>query len=859
MNYEKQTFKDGQVLTAECLNRMENGIKGACDAVPPACPTSDCSKVLSYGENGPEWVDMPSGGGGTGGGGSVDDTKISSTAPWSSRKTAREIFCDQIDVRWENGGLQSVNGVENTLMNRMRTGFIDVTKPYMLVDFDSTVQIYAYFYSNKEHGGYIGASGAWLTTPFILTDIVPNGTRFVRFGAKLASDATITDANLASSGIDIRLMRGIVENPYTDYQSDVPENIGVLNAILNFKQLAEVKYTTKAKLPSQVGDFAAGKEYVGLPYSSSRPEAGFVPNFVSLYTFMTALQNPNSYLYTVDLGELGNDNGDTYYGAVCSTSCGYALNIVPNYSTHQWKDVPGMFALDWQSVHALKLGDMISSRVSGHIVMVTDITRNKRGRIGEITITEAAPPRVVSTTYTPDALAERFPTKDFVYFRYDKIHEVTHVQSPFVAVEDEAPQTVAYNTALIPRKGDKANWLMGVPVEIDILESGRYTDVEIHKDNEPFDTVSLYSTSTYGSTESVEIDRTVYGLEWEIGGINSADGAHNGLTTRAKTQMIPSTDLKIILPDNMKVSLFFYDSTGTYISSSGFVPDNGAVLVKDYAPENATFVIPLIAYDDNANINDLNGMTSQVSVETATNVVPILFKLGGLSSETGEHLSQGRRVRSSFLPLQNYKIGVSNDAQYVVYYYNTNGDYISCDAEWKTGETEVLKVAPEGTDSIRILMRKPDDSDLTLSIRNMSLKITLTILGGMSSESDEKLNMLALADLDYGSYKARLTDGTDHSDWCYWMVVDAQSTATPTGNPGEIEVTFDASNAVPLFVGWNHGTNNGTVHISIPTDGELAEGKAVCSHEAGSFKVRVAFQTEYGIIHSALPEAITVT
>ena len=64
MQYEKQSFSNGQVLTAECLNRMEEGIKGACDAVPPTCDSTDCSKVLSYGKNGPEWVNMPSGGSG---------------------------------------------------------------------------------------------------------------------------------------------------------------------------------------------------------------------------------------------------------------------------------------------------------------------------------------------------------------------------------------------------------------------------------------------------------------------------------------------------------------------------------------------------------------------------------------------------------------------------------------------------------------------------------------------------------------------------------------------------------------------------------------------------------------------------
>lgn len=57
IDYEKQNFADGQILTADCLNRMEKGIKDACESVPSACKSADCSKVLSYGAAGFEWVD----------------------------------------------------------------------------------------------------------------------------------------------------------------------------------------------------------------------------------------------------------------------------------------------------------------------------------------------------------------------------------------------------------------------------------------------------------------------------------------------------------------------------------------------------------------------------------------------------------------------------------------------------------------------------------------------------------------------------------------------------------------------------------------------------------------------------------
>ena len=62
MPYECQNFVDGQVLDAECLNRMERGIEDAHKSLPPDCDTTDCSKVLSFGPNGLEWITKPSDG-----------------------------------------------------------------------------------------------------------------------------------------------------------------------------------------------------------------------------------------------------------------------------------------------------------------------------------------------------------------------------------------------------------------------------------------------------------------------------------------------------------------------------------------------------------------------------------------------------------------------------------------------------------------------------------------------------------------------------------------------------------------------------------------------------------------------------
>lgn len=388
-------------------------------------------------------------------------------------------------------------------------------KNYIFIVEDGYSYIVNYFDINGNH--LFRSSDSFMTEPYIVEpneDIAyfsvmmrkNDSSNISSIVNEVASKLTIKEIDYLDEIYEyIEKRNNLVSSGYYDYESVVPENIGVLNTILNFKQLTEIQYTTKGTIPHTLNDdtsaFTEAKTYNGIPYSSTRRENLFVPNNVSLHTYMTAVQNPNSYLYTVDLGEdvlneqgevimKGNQNGDTYYGAVCSTSCGYALNIEPTYSTHQWADIPGMEVIENQSVYGLKLGDTIVTKDGGHVVMVTDITKNKRGKIGHITITEAVNPRCKSTNYAvvgnimvDKEGKEVYPTSKYLYCRYKKIYDVKHIQSPFVAVEDETPQTVTYNTDIIPRKGDKANWLKGTNVEIDLLGKDKYAVCLVYKDD----------------------------------------------------------------------------------------------------------------------------------------------------------------------------------------------------------------------------------------------------------------------------------------------------------------------------------------------------------------------------------------
>lgn len=307
------------------------------------------------------------------------------------------------------------------------------------------------------------------------TIICANGDTFFRWGANEFKKTNIE-----------------VENNTTTEFSVVPENIGVLNAIRNAKQCSEIKYTPMVTLPTQryTNGFPANKELKGLPYSSTRYEQLYVPNNVSLYTFMSALKNPNAYVYTIELDNEEDypnalTNARTYYGIVCSMLVEYALNIECGYTTSMWANIPNMEKVaEDNNPYKLKLGDILWR--SGHVMMITDIKMNQNGRLHGFEITEATngyTGRVISYYYTLEEFYENIinSTKyKYYFYRYADIDKVEHTPNPIIPVEDEViNETVRYNTNLMGRLGDKFNVIKDTLVEIDVLNKADYTHYKV--------------------------------------------------------------------------------------------------------------------------------------------------------------------------------------------------------------------------------------------------------------------------------------------------------------------------------------------------------------------------------------------
>ena len=391
-----------------------------------------------------------------------------------------------IPLTFAAGSISVWDGTDIDDDDHNRTGYLTIRDAMIAPEKGSYFA--ALFYDEKK--AYMGCTNGYTERARKLLDIAPAGAVYVRFiisgeEDEIASPVYLNRLNAYYAGCaDYRrfTQEAAIQEPSV-LTADMPAHQGMQNALWNMEQLTNITYTPKAPVPQKVRDYPADVKHKGMVYSSTRIEQTYVPNNVSFHTFMTAVQNPNSYLYTVDLErDYKNKNGKTYYGAVCSTACAHSLNIIPNYTTHQWAEIPGMEVLEQQDMQQLELCDTIVG--DGHVAMITEILRDFFGRVVQVKVSEAAGSDVHSTKYTVSALLERFPLNVYTICRYGRLAEVTYTPSEYVAVGEENAKNVTYDGILIPRKGDMANWRAEETVILDIIKPGAFTHFELYKDGE---------------------------------------------------------------------------------------------------------------------------------------------------------------------------------------------------------------------------------------------------------------------------------------------------------------------------------------------------------------------------------------
>jgi len=243
----------------------------------------------------------------------------------------------------------------------------------------------------------------------------------------------------------------------------------------------------KNRKPNDV--HAAGEVVTGMPYSSTEVVDKFIGENVSFHTFVSALNNPDSVLYTRDI--LDAKNGSTYYGCVCNETVRFALDIPQRYNCLRWLEMPGMRVVKEAGEYTadeIELFDILHvyDDKRNHVALITDIIRDDDDKIVKIEVSEAAIPQCRRASYDLETYFENYAA--FRLCRYDHVNDA----SDYSTEDDELLFSDAMLDRVVPSVavdfGDKANCLAGEKVVVSAFTEGG-CDVEITRDGQPFEVV----------------------------------------------------------------------------------------------------------------------------------------------------------------------------------------------------------------------------------------------------------------------------------------------------------------------------------------------------------------------------------
>lgn len=273
------------------------------------------------------------------------------------------------------------------------------------------------------------------------------------------------------------------------------DSIGALNAVRKAHQMTDLSILPVKKFyADKYKTYKAGIEEKGVSYSSTKEINTSVGHEVSFHTFMTALHNPRSLLYSerIDLPPYHGKNCRGYYGTVCSGLVTYALGFKIIQRSSDFPVADYMQLVENQSAEGARIADVIWTK--GHVQLLTGIERNKEGKIERIEICESVHSgcrRVYMDEGSFNRMLHNSVKKKRLY-RYKYLHKNMSYTpcNEFVAVDGEIKQPFVYNEDICTNKGDKSCYIVGEDVILNVLT--KWDKVEIYKDSELYREIDLH-------------------------------------------------------------------------------------------------------------------------------------------------------------------------------------------------------------------------------------------------------------------------------------------------------------------------------------------------------------------------------
>ena len=270
-------------------------------------------------------------------------------------------------------------------------------------------------------------------------------------GVKYTDDTVVRLAD--SIGNKLRPISFVTD----DNGNIIPQTVQERDSQRRARQLMNLEFTTKRAMPCNnqtvydgTGEFPAGTTIKGAPYSSVKELDKYIGYDVSIHTFMTAVNNPYSLLYTEKV--LGTKSrsiwGKTYHGTncalymgtVCSTFAGYGAGLFTPWDTglNKWMNERAYYLSKNydQSAQGLNIGDIYWE--SGHNCLITGLKANANGIITSVQLSQSAGNHVVVNWLGSDYFDSYVKYRKAIMYRNIQMYKMPkYVPSPFVLDDDE--------------------------------------------------------------------------------------------------------------------------------------------------------------------------------------------------------------------------------------------------------------------------------------------------------------------------------------------------------------------------------------------------------------------------------------
>lgn len=292
-----------------------------------------------------------------------------------------------------------------------------------------------------------------------------------------------------------------------EYYQNLDDSLKALGAVHTVKKayhMSDLKFIPKSDIVGNYKTYKQGQEYSGMIYSSTKEMSTYVGEDVSFHTFMTAIQNPKSRIYTdqINKAPYHGKNCCSYYGTVCSGVVNYALGLKENFRSYDFIASSRFKEIENPTADSAQVADILWQ--PGHVILITHVSKQSNGKVQGVEVVE-------STSSGTRRYVKAFSEVNHFFQNGNKLLRYLQLErntdyvplTSFVAVGDEQLEPYHYNDMICPDKGDQSCYRTDEKVILNIAHKGSLLEV--------FRGAELLMTMTVGDSTDVCLEGLAYG------------------------------------------------------------------------------------------------------------------------------------------------------------------------------------------------------------------------------------------------------------------------------------------------------------------------------------------------------------